>query len=144
MPTISSDLRLVVSRKKYIKSSPDGYKLGYDPVFTPPKRRVKSSTPTGRMKDTSEEPTLTAEDIVQGCDRNLQTVDQLLDKLRNRCKNLTMKVNRSSQPVLFESCTRFFDNFDGEITFDMYEKVLRLNTQLCRQLRMPVNAATQL
>jgi len=110
------------------------------PIFRPdiPKVQVTSSIQYEEGK--TEGPSKTDE-LLLGVEAGIQIANKIGKVIKDRTKYLKMTIDSQKQPDLYYGCNQLFKNFDGIITFEMYEKLLIYYRNLTAPLRGEVNAA---
>lgn len=130
-------LRLIVAQgKKTFGASPDDInRILKSPQFiaTPPKVIPgKRNISVSKSTDTKE---VTARDVQNMSAVGMDIVSKLMNTIRERSQGLTFKVTPANQPLWVAGKAIFGPQWDGNITFAMFEYLLKINRQFMTALK---------
>jgi len=106
------------------------------PVFSlKPPRTITKAKANYVSKTKTEEGKATTKEIIYGTRLAMNMVLDIASVIRGRGKNYVMKVDQTKQPDLYRAGQVLFgSNFDGTITFAMYEATISYLSQITQQL----------
>jgi hypothetical protein len=106
------------------------------PTFKPDRLAVKTEA-AGEYSTPPIDNRTKAQDIMNGAKFGIEVATGLLNIIRGRANNLTMKVDPVKDPDMYRACQLVFDNFAGKISFAMYERLLGRMRELYAGINRP-------
>jgi hypothetical protein len=89
-----------------------------------------SDTPTEEDRKSVEHRRKKAQEVLDGYSKIIAKCTAAKAEIEQRCKNVTVKLNRSQHLSVIESIGRLFGIETDEITFDMYKQCIELIAQM--------------
>ena len=132
---IDTELIVITGTRTTNQKPEDVDRILDSPLFFPPNPKIITPSKIDKVvkrNKADQEPTLG--DALQTSALGMDISGKLLDIVRNRSKNLKMKVDPIRQSELHTACKAIFPSFNGTVTFAMFEQALQINRDLMRGL----------